>query len=372
MKQVPLSADVECSDGMCGLVTGVVIDPETHRVSQLVVRERKRLHTERLVPARYVTEISSRLVRLNCTDKELSTMSPLTTQEYRQVEIPTYVGSGYTEPVYVPQIQTLAVEEDHVPVGMEAVRQGAIVEATDGKVGRVDDLLVDPTTGDISHIIMRSGHPWGQRDVVVPVSLIRTMAVSSVYLKADRETIAALLAVPVMGRDLDIGLVAFLAENDAVADEVAGTLKKLASGGVDAVQNAAKILKDKDGKARISEIDDVGTTKGALFGALTGGLIGLLGGPVGVVMGAAAGAATGGIAARRIDMGFPEEFLEELDRHLCPGSAAIVAVVRREWLDDVMKTLSGFPGKMLHLELTEDVISQVTNAWAKECSLTGD
>ena len=372
MKQVPLNAEVECSDGVCGLITGVVIDPETHHVSQFVVRERRRLRAERLVPAKYVTEISPRLVRMSCTDKELSTMSQLTTKEFRQVEIPTYIGSAYTEPVYVPQMQMLAVEEDHVPVGMEAVREGASVEATDGIVGRVDDLLVDATTGDISHIIMRSGHPWGQRDVIVPASMIRTMAVDTVYLRADREAIGALLAVPAMGRDIDVELVAFLAESVAVADEVSDTLKKLASADVGAVQNAAKIIKDKDGKARISELEDVGATKGALFGALTGGLIGLLGGPVGIVVGAAAGAATGGIAAREIDMGFPDEFLEELDRHLCPNSAAIIAVVKRGWLDDVTRTLSDFPGKMLHLELTEDVVAQVTNAWAKECNLPED
>jgi hypothetical protein len=164
---------------------------------------------------------------------------------------------------------------------MEAVRQGATVEATDGKVGRVDDLLVDPTTGDVSHLIMRSGHPWGERDVVVPVSMVRTMTISTVYLKADRETIGALLAVPLLGRDLDVALVAFLAESEAIADEASATLKKLATGGVDAVQNAAKILKDKHGNTRISEIEEVGVTRGALFGAITGGLIGLLGGPVG-------------------------------------------------------------------------------------------
>jgi len=272
----------------------------------------------------------------------------------------------------VPQLRTMMVDEDHVPTGMEAVRQGATVEATDGKVGRVDDLLVDPTTGDVSHIIMRSGHPWGERDVVVPVSMIRTMAIDTVYLKADRETIGALLAVPLLGRDMDVALVAFLAESEAIADEASATLRKLATGGVEAVRNAAKILKDKNGNTRVSKLEDIGATRGALFGAITGGLIGLLGGPVGIVVGAAAGAATGGIAAGRIDLGFPDEFLEELERHLCPGSAAIIAVVRTGWRDDVLSTLSGFPGKILQLELTEDVISQVTNAWAKECSLAED
>jgi hypothetical protein len=47
-------------------------------------------------------------------------------------------------------------------------------------------------------------------------------------------------------------------------------------------------------------------------------------------------------------------------------------VVRTGWRDDVVSTLSSFPGKILQLELTEDVVSQVTNAWAKECSLADD
>ena len=32
--------------------------------------------------------------------------------------------------------------------------------------------VADPQTGHITHLILREGHLWGQRDVVIPVNAI--------------------------------------------------------------------------------------------------------------------------------------------------------------------------------------------------------
>jgi hypothetical protein len=32
--------------------------------------------------------------------------------------------------------------------------------------------VVDPKTGHITHLVLREGHLWGQRDVAIPVNAI--------------------------------------------------------------------------------------------------------------------------------------------------------------------------------------------------------
>ena len=123
-------------------------------------------------------------------------------------------------------------------------------------------------------------------------------------------------------------IVAAFQEEDK-AEEVLNALKQLEKEEIIDLVNAAVITKDDKGKVAIKETQDVRAGRGALFGAVAGGLIGLLGGPAGVVIGAAAGAATGGVAASKIDMGFPDDTLEELQEALTPGSSAILALIQQ-------------------------------------------
>jgi len=374
VKNIPLHADVECTGGLCGQSTAVIIDPETHRVTHFVVKEKERFQTERLVRMERVIETTPDLIRLDCTDEELSKMTSFTVTEFRQVEIPSYIGAGYSEPLYISQVQTLAVEEDRVPEGKVAIRQGAGVEASDGRVGQVDDLVADSKTGDITHLIMRSGHPRGKKDVAIPISMIKSVEVNTVYLKADRETIASMLAIPVRQvQDItDIVLMIYSLDETSTAGDALKALKPLADRDANAVLNAAMLVKDADGKTSLKELEDVGAGHGALFGAVTGGIIGLVGGPIGVVVGAAAGAATGGIAARKIDMGFPDEYLQKLQDRLRPDSSAIVALVKKEGTDKVTAVLSTFKGQLLQQEVTEELAGKLTERLAFERDASND
>jgi sporulation protein YlmC with PRC-barrel domain len=67
----------------------------------------------------------------------------------------------------------------------------------EGKVGTVDELVVDPDSGNITHLLMRKGHLWGKKDVAIPVTAIDLVDDEEVYLKIDKEAVGALPAVPV-------------------------------------------------------------------------------------------------------------------------------------------------------------------------------
>lgn len=118
---------------------------------------------------------------------------------------------------------------------------------------------------------------------------------------------------------------------DTQAAAALDALELEAKDGSLAMINAAILAKDADGRTAVREDKDLSPGRGSLFGALVGGVIGLLGGPAGAVMGAMAGAATGGLVAGKTDLGFDNDFLNELKGALQPRSSALLLLVEERW-----------------------------------------
>jgi sporulation protein YlmC with PRC-barrel domain len=197
---VPVNADVECVDGPCGRSTYVIINPTTQQVTHVVVKEQEIPYAERLVPLDQVIDSTPDLIRLSCTKDELAAMDEFIEVEYVLGVVPyiPYAANEYvTWPYVVPAETMLPVEHERVPQGELAVRRGTRVEASDGHVGNVDEFMVDPTSGHITHLILREGHLWGQKDVTIPVSQIDRIEEDTVYLKLDKRSIEELPAIPV-------------------------------------------------------------------------------------------------------------------------------------------------------------------------------
>jgi sporulation protein YlmC with PRC-barrel domain len=203
---IPINVDVQCADGLCGRLTHVVIHPLTQQVTHLVVREAETPHTERMIPVALVAETTPNLVRMGCTRDELAKMEPFIETEYiwtkgsgvEQLPVGYVPGEYVLWPYVVPeQTEYVPVEHKRIPPGELAVRRGAHVEATDGRVGQVDEFLVDPANGHITHLVLREGHLWGQKDVTIPVSQIQRIEENVVYLNLDKHSIEALPAIPI-------------------------------------------------------------------------------------------------------------------------------------------------------------------------------
>lgn len=369
MIDIPVNANVECTDGLCGRSTYVIINPTIKQVTHFVVKEKGFRPTERLVSVDRIVETTPDLIRLRCTKDELATLEPFVETHYIQVERPRYEQVPYLMfPYTVPQETVMVpVEHERIPPGELAVHRGAQVEATDGRVGRVDEFLVDSTTGHITHLVLREGHLWGEKELTIPVSGIHHIEEDVVYLKLDKHTIESLPAIPVKrrydwGYIMDVELIVLTFNEEGKANEVLQALKQLDKEGVIKVLNAAVLIKDQDGKAFLRETEDVDAKHGALFGAIAGGLIGLVGGPAGAIVGAAAGAAIGGVAVHGIDMGFPDETLKDLQRGLQPGSSAIIALVEHKWVEKVIEALAEFGGQLFRQMLTDAIVDQLTAA----------
>ena len=173
-----------------------------------------------------------------------------------------------------------------------------------------------------------------------------------------------------MSGPYELIIAAFQDENKA--DEALKSLKELDKQDVIDVINAAVLVKDQDGKASIKETGDPDAKRGALFGAVVGGLIGLLGGPAGVVVGAAAGAAAGGVAAHKIDLGFDDDYLKEVQESLPPGSSAIFALIEHEWVEKVVEALDAYEADIIQRTIKAEIAAQLSEADESEGGEAGE
>ena len=76
-------------------------------------------------------------------------------------------------------------------------RRNTTVKATDGDVGKVDEFLVDPRNDSISHLVLREGHLWGEKDVTIPVSEIDKINEDAIMLKLTKKEIELLPSIQV-------------------------------------------------------------------------------------------------------------------------------------------------------------------------------
>jgi sporulation protein YlmC with PRC-barrel domain len=91
----------------------------------------------------------------------------------------------------------IATKHESIPRGELGIRRGARVRTTDGKVGRMDEFVVEPASGGITHLVMRDGPLWEQEEVTIPVSAIERIETNTVLLELDKEGVKALPSVPV-------------------------------------------------------------------------------------------------------------------------------------------------------------------------------
>jgi len=61
---------------------------------------------------------------------------------------------------------------DGIPLGEVDVRRGEPVFATDGEIGRIQGLAIDPASHHVSHVLLEEGHLWGRKEVAIPISAV--------------------------------------------------------------------------------------------------------------------------------------------------------------------------------------------------------
>ena len=202
---IPLDVEVRCSDGVCGKSTVIIVDPDTDTVTHVVVEVSG---SDYLVPIDVIIDSAPTHLQLRWSRAELEAAEPFerleTLSEDEQImELQaasgSYVGwsaSGMPGEYMAPVPISSTVEVEQIPEHERALHQGADVEATDGRVGQVDEFIIDSASGRISHVVLLKGHLWGRKDVTIPVSEIDHVEDDVVYLKLNKDAVSQLPSAP--------------------------------------------------------------------------------------------------------------------------------------------------------------------------------
>lgn len=200
---IPLNVDVFGPNGRIGRSTHIILNPVTEEVTHVVVRETFNNHTERLVPVTDIQNSGANMIGLDCNETGLSQMEPFEEVEFMPTTIPIIdaltPSNGYAWPYVVAEQERhlIKIVQRHIPPYERGLRRGSHVHASDGRIGQVDELVVNPKTMRLTHLVLREGHLWGQKDVMIPVDEIDHIEENNIYLKIDKRTIAVLPTFPV-------------------------------------------------------------------------------------------------------------------------------------------------------------------------------
>jgi sporulation protein YlmC with PRC-barrel domain len=201
--QFTIGAGASCTDGPCGQVIRVVINPVAEVVTHLVVEPSHREGLGRLVPLDLVAvDPDSGEVTMRCTLEEFG---KLEAAEDTLFLPSTGIYAGYASsqvfalPYYGLGIGTITppIITDALPVGEVGVRRGQQVHATDGGIGRVQGLVIDRASHHVTHVLLQEGHLWGRKDVVIPISAVKGIEDGGINLTLTKQEVQDLPAVDV-------------------------------------------------------------------------------------------------------------------------------------------------------------------------------
>jgi sporulation protein YlmC with PRC-barrel domain len=179
-----IGAGVSCTDGACGEVARVVIDPLARAVTHLVVEPGHRHGPGRLVPIG-LADATAGGIRLRCTLAEFAKLDPAEETQFLP-GTPGHPGYDPEQVAYWPYYDLGAgpdptggivdipqpVTYDTVPLDEVEVRRGQHVHATDGTIGKVQGLIIDRRSHHVTHVLLQEGHLWGRKDVAIPISAV--------------------------------------------------------------------------------------------------------------------------------------------------------------------------------------------------------
>jgi hypothetical protein len=202
--QYTIGAKVTCSDGDCGNLSRVVIEPVARTLTHLVVEPKHQPGLGRLVPVDLV-EAAAEEIRLRCSAAEFGALEDAEERHFLPEageEMGYGAGQAFAWPYYglggamggmgmggMEMATPVVLIDDRVPAGEVEVRRGEHVHATDGDIGRVQGLVIDPKDHHVTHVLLEQGHLWGKREITIPIGAVKDVAADGVRLNLTRDEV---------------------------------------------------------------------------------------------------------------------------------------------------------------------------------------
>jgi sporulation protein YlmC with PRC-barrel domain len=207
-----IGAAASCSDGACGQVSRIIVNPAAREATYLVVGQKHGNGPGRLVPIDLVHAAAGQ-IRLRCTQAEFQALQPAQETEV----VPDLDPTGPHNSRLPPSVNFLplpdgafgmsgaagnrrgaapgrpkAPEEvtvDVVPSGQVGMRPELAVCATDGEIGQVHGLVVDPGGHLVTHVLIQTGRMLGRKEVAVPIGAVTKIGTLLIHLSLTRHQV---------------------------------------------------------------------------------------------------------------------------------------------------------------------------------------
>lgn len=195
-----------------GLLERVVVNPNTHALTDIVVRTGGFLkQEERVIPVGLVEDTSSDQILLNREAGDLDAFPPFEVERIvKEVgdEDPESAPDGEMRmmiagnPVFgIPVMPTVrrGVQtqiEQNIPAGTVAMKEGAKVYTADGRhIGNVDRVLADPSMETITDLVVSRGI-FIRESKLVPIKWVSSLGEEKVHLSMNRHSVEKLADLP--------------------------------------------------------------------------------------------------------------------------------------------------------------------------------
>jgi len=193
-----IGADASCTDGACGQVSRIIVNPVNREVTHLAVDPAHRRGPARLVPVDLVDATTGQ-IRLRCTLAEFRTLRPAQEAESvpdldptGQANAPNQVNWAVWMHMARDPGESEAPQQvwvNYVPSGEVDIRRDLTVCATDGEIGQVQGLVVDPGGHQVTHVLLQEGHMRGRKEVAIPISAVTKIGTLLIHLSLTKHQV---------------------------------------------------------------------------------------------------------------------------------------------------------------------------------------
>ena len=198
-----LGADVRCADEACGKLSSLVVSLDDV-VTHLVIEPASKEALGRLVPFGLVDTAPSggavSQLRLQCSMAEFERLDPAEAtyafpgnEDYQArpgtspASWPDYAPPGVMGAPGLPadrgprQESTVDIVPEQLP-GEDEVSRGQHAHAKDGDIGHIQGIAVDSATARVTFVLLRTGHLWNRKAVLVPRSAVSAVGADGFHL----------------------------------------------------------------------------------------------------------------------------------------------------------------------------------------------
>jgi hypothetical protein len=231
-----IGAQVYCEDGASGELVRVVVDPVKRAITHLVVERRFGQEVGRLVPIDLVEAATERELRLRCTREKFEELEEAEETKFLQAPGGQW-GYRQNQMLLMPFFALRGMGMGGMGMGMggmgmggmgmgmgglgmggmgmgmgmggmgmgasqqavsyDKVRRGQRVQATDGPIGHIRGLVIDPSDHHVTHVLLDEGHLWGKKEVSIPITSVTAVDDDGVRLNLTKAQVSDLPPVEV-------------------------------------------------------------------------------------------------------------------------------------------------------------------------------